>query len=254
MNRTEPGAPRAVIAEDEAVLREELRHKLGELWPELRVVGEAASGVEALRLLEQQAPDVLFLDIQMPGLTGLDVAQQVQGRCHVVFVTAYDDHALAAFDAGAVDYLVKPLQMARLATAIARVKRHLALAPPPLDDVLRELARGAPATEYLRWINASLADEVRVITVDEVLYFQADTKYTRVVTEDGEALIRRSLKELQEQLDPGTFWVIHRSTIVNANAIAGVTRDFRGRVRVKLRSRDERLPVSEAHEHLFRQM
>lgn len=247
-------APRAILAEDETVLREELRQKLQELWPELRVVAEAASGVEALRLLEQHAPDVMFLDIEMPGLTGIDVALQVQGRCHVVFVTAYDAYALEAFDAGAIDYVVKPVETARLATALARVKRNLASAPPPLESILRDLARAAPAHDYLRWINASLAGEVRVITVDEVVYFQSDSKYTRVVTDDGEALIRRSLKELQEQLDPGMFWTIHRSTIVNANAIAGVSRDFRGRVSVKLKFRDERLPVSEAHEHLFRQM
>ena len=248
------GTPIAVLAEDETVLREELRQRLHELWPELRIAGEAASGIEALQLLQHHSPDVLFLDIQMPGLSGIDVALQVQGRCHIVFVTAYDAYAVAAFEAGAVDYVLKPVQTARLATAIARVKLRLGSTPPPLENLLRELARAAPAHDYLRWINASLGAEVRVITVDEVLYFQADTKYTRVVTGDGESLIRRSLKELQEQLDPGTFWPIHRSTIVNANAIAGVSRDFRGRISVKLKSRAEKLLVSEAHEHLFRQM
>lgn len=247
-------SPVAVLAEDEAVLRDELRQHLRELWPQLRIAAEAASGIEALQAIERHAPDVLFLDIQMPGLTGIDVALQVQGRCHIVFVTAYDAYAVSAFEAGAVDYVLKPIQAARLATAVARVKQRLGTAPQPMQELLRELARGQPAQEYLRWINASLGSEVRLITVDEVLYFQADTKYTRVVTAGGEALIRRTLKELQEQLDPGTFWPIHRSTIVNANAVAGVSRDFRGRISVKLKTRPEKLAVSEAHEQLFRQM
>ncbi len=185
-------APVAILAEDEAVLRDELRQHLQQLWPQLHIAGEAASGIEALQLIERHAPDVLFLDIQMPGLTGLDVALQVQGRCHIVFVTAYDAYAVAAFEAGAVDYVLKPIQSARLATAVARIKQRLGTAPQPMQELLRELARAQPATEYLRWINASLGSEVKLITVDEVLYFQADTKYTRVVTAGGEALIRRS--------------------------------------------------------------
>jgi DNA-binding LytR/AlgR family response regulator len=246
--------PTALIAEDEAVLRDELRTHLLQLWPELRIAGLASSGIEALQLLDQHHPQVLFLDIQMPGLTGLDVARQAAGRCHVVFVTAYDAHAVAAFEQGAVDYVLKPYDTARLATAVRRVKERLNSSPPALDGLLRELASAQPPREHLRWINASQGQEVRLITVDEVCYFQADTKYTRVVTAGGESLIRRSLKELLEQLDPGCFWLIHRSTIVNANAIAGVSRDFRGRVSVKLKSRGEKLPVSEGHEHLFRQM
>ncbi|MEO5771151.1 MAG: LytTR family DNA-binding domain-containing protein [Burkholderiaceae bacterium] len=247
-------APSALIAEDEAVLREELRSHLRLLWPELKIVGLASDGIEALQLLDDVRPDVMFLDIQMPGLTGLEVARQADGRCHVVFVTAYDAHAVAAFEQGAVDYVLKPYDAARLATAVRRIKQRLNEVPPPLDGLLRELAAVQPAREHLRWINASQGQEVRLITVDEVCYFQADTKYTRVVTADGEALIRRSLKELQEQLDPSCFWPIHRSTIVNANAIAGVARDFRGRISVKLKARSEKLAVSEGHEHLFRQM
>ena len=246
--------PTALIAEDEAVLRDELCAHLQQLWPELHIVGLARSGIEALQLLDAQCPDVMFLDIQMPGLTGLEVARQAGGRCHVVFVTAYDAHAIAAFEQGALDYVLKPYDTARLATAVRRVKQRLNEAPPPLDGLLRELAAAQPAREHLRWINASQGQEVRLITVDEVCYFQADTKYTRVVTASGEALIRRSLRELQEQLDPSCFWPIHRSTIVNASAIAGVSRDFRGRVSVKLKSRSEKLAVSEGHEHLFRQM
>jgi DNA-binding LytR/AlgR family response regulator len=242
-----------LIAEDEDVLRVELRSHLASLWPELEVVAEAANGIEALRALDRDAPQVAFLDIEMPGLTGLDVARQIQGRCHVVFVTAYDAHAIAAFEQGAIDYVLKPYEDARLALAVRRVQERLKSTPPPLDGLLRELAR-VPAREHLRWINASQGQEVRLITVDEVCYFQSDAKYTRVVTATGEALIRRSLKELLDELDPHHFWQIHRATVVNANAIAGVSRDFRGQVSVKLKARPERLAVSEAHVHLFRQM
>ena len=246
--------PSALIAEDEVVLRDELQAHLKSLWPELKIVALAANGIEALQALDEQRPDVMFLDIQMPGLTGLEVARQAEGRCHVVFVTAYDAHAVAAFEQGAIDYVLKPYDAARIATAVRRVRQRLHETPPALDGVLRELAAAQPPREHLRWINASQGQEVRLITVDEVCYFQSDTKYTRVVTANSEALIRRSLKELQDQLDPSCFWQIHRSTIVNANAIAGVSRDFRGHISVKLKTRSEKLPVSEGHEHLFRQM
>ena len=244
----------ALIAEDEAVLREELAAQLAALWPELRIAALARDGIEALQLIERHQPDIAFLDIEMPGLTGLEVARQCEGRCHIVFVTAYDAHAVAAFEQGAIDYVLKPYDAARLAATVRRVKQRLGDVPASLGGVLRELANRAPARSYLRWINASAGQEVRVITVDEVCYFQADTKYTRVVTVDSDALIRRSLKELQDELDPACFWPIHRSTIVNANAIAGVSRNLRGRISLKLKARSERLPVSEAHEHLFRQM
>jgi DNA-binding LytR/AlgR family response regulator len=246
--------PTAIVAEDEVVLRDELRARLTALWPELEVVALAGNGIEALQLIERHRPEVVFLDIEMPGLTGLEVARECEGRAHVIFVTAYDAHAIAAFEQGAIDYVLKPFDVARLATAVRRTKERLASAPPALGHVLRELAQAAPALRHLQWINASQGQEVRLITVGEVLYFQADTKYTRVVLADSEALIRTPLKELLEELDPNCFWPIHRSTIVNANAIAGVSRDFRGRVSVRLKSRSERLPVSEAHEHLFRQM
>ncbi|NJD30390.1 MAG: response regulator transcription factor [Gammaproteobacteria bacterium] len=249
-------APTALIVEDESVLRRELRELLAQLWPELELLGEAGTGIEAVRLLERRIPDVLFLDIQMPGMSGLDVARHVQGRCHVVFTTAYDAYAVAAFEAGAVDYVLKPVQAARLATAIERVKQRLATAPAParLDELLQTLSQGLAGRNYLRWINATTGQNMRVITTDEVAYFQADTKYTRVVTSDGEALVRMSLRQLQEQLDPSTFWQVHRSTIVNANAIASVARDFRGHVFLLLKQRPERLAVSEPYHHLFRQM
>jgi DNA-binding LytR/AlgR family response regulator len=246
----------AVVAEDEATLRHQLVEQLGQLWPELDIVGEAADGVQALRLLDDRQPDVLFLDIQMPGATGLEVARQANGRCHVVFVTAYDQHAVAAFDQGAVDYVLKPVSAARLFTAVTRLKQRLGSPPVRLDTALAQLAPATSAggRQALRWINASVGQNLKLITVDEITYFQADNKYTRVVTAEGEALIRKPLKELVEELDPSQFWQIHRSTLVNATAIAGVTRDFRGRMMVKLKTRPESLLVSDTYTHLFRQM
>ncbi|MFG6488122.1 LytR/AlgR family response regulator transcription factor [Roseateles sp. BYS78W] len=250
-------SPTAVVAEDEAALRGELVEQLGRLWPELSIVGEAADGLEALRLLDQHRPDILFLDIEMPGATGIDVARQVAGRSHVVFVTAYDQYAIAAFDQGAVDYLLKPLAGARLFTAISRLKARLGQAPAPLGGVLEQLSsRPAPsaARAPLRWINASVGQTLRLITVDEVMFFQSDNKYTRLALKDGEALIRKPLKELIDELDPQQFWQIHRSTLVNVNAIASVSRDFRGRMQIKLKHGSEMLLVAESCAHLFRQM
>jgi DNA-binding LytR/AlgR family response regulator len=248
-------APTAVVAEDEPVLRAQLKELLGAAWPELEVVAAAEDGVQAMRALERHHPDVLFLDIQMPGLTGLEVARQANGRCHVVFVTAYDQYAVAAFEEGAVDYLMKPLDAARLAIACDRVKKRLTAAPARLEGLLEMLAkRVAQAQPYMRWINASQGDEVRLITVNEICYFQSDTKYTRAVTANNECLIRKSLKELLDELDPALFWQIHRSTIVNVNAIAAVSRDLAGRLAIKLKSRQETLPVSQPFAHLFKQM
>jgi DNA-binding LytR/AlgR family response regulator len=246
--------PTAILAEDEAVLCDELRQHLRELWPALRIVGEAATGIAALELIERHSPDILFLDIEMPLLSGLDVAQQAHARCHIVFVTAYDTHAVAAFEAGAVDYVLKPLERGRLRLAVERLQQRMGSAPPDLSVLLNELTRTAKPRSYLRWINASIGQSLRLITVDEVIYFQADTKYTRVVTATADALIRKSLQELQSELDPAIFWPIHRSTLVNANAISGVSRDLRGRLSVTLKQRQERLSVSESHQHLFKQM
>jgi DNA-binding LytR/AlgR family response regulator len=248
-------SPTAVIAEDEPVLRAQLRDLLLLAWPELVIAAVAEDGHQALRALEQHTPDVLFLDIQMPGLTGLEVARHASGRCHVVFVTAYDQYAVAAFEAGAADYVMKPLSAERLATACDRIRKRLSAAPAELENLLEVLSRRAAQVQpYLRWVNASLGNEVKLITVDEICYFQSDTKYTRVVTADGESLIRKSLKELLEELDPGLFWQIHRSTIVNVNSIASVSRDFGGHVIVKLKQRKETLPVSQPFAHLFQQM
>jgi DNA-binding LytR/AlgR family response regulator len=204
--------------------------------------------------LDNHAPDLMFLDIQMPGMTGLEVAQQAQGRCHIVFVTAYDAYAVSAFETGALDYVLKPLEDERLRLAFDRVKQRLGSTPQNLEVLLRELIRNAEPRKYLRWINASVGHVMQLITVDDVVYFQADVKYTRVVTATCEALIRRPLNELRNELDPSVFWQIHRSTIVNANAIAGVSRDMRGHITLKLKRRDEMLNVSESHAHLFRQM
>jgi DNA-binding LytR/AlgR family response regulator len=188
----------------------------------------------------------------MPGLNGIEVARQASGRCHVDFVTAYDQHTLAAFEQGAADYLLKPVTTARLATTVARLKERIGRPAPALEGLLREF--GGTSRGFLKWINASQGQTVRVITVDDVCYFQADSKYTRVVTAEGESLIRKPIKELCDELDPSAFWQIHRSTIVNVNAIAGVVRDLRGRTQVRLKKRGELLPVSDAYTQRFRQM
>ena len=246
---------KAIIAEDEPILRGELRDALARLWPELDVCAEVEDGIAALREIAALAPDVLFLDIQMPGVSGLEVAKHASGRCHIAFVTAYDKYAVAAFEQGAVDYVMKPFSPARLATAIERLKAKAASSPASLDGLLRTLADAAGARkEYLRWITASQGSELRLITVDEIVYFQADNKYTLVVTPEKESLIRRPIKELIDELDPQVFWQIHRGTLVNVNAIAGVHRDLGGHMRVKLKGRKETLPVSEPYHGLFRQM
>jgi DNA-binding LytR/AlgR family response regulator len=251
-----PHMPTAIVAEDEATLRQQLVEQLSQLWPDLAIVGEAADGIQALRLLDEHRPDVLFLDINMPGATGLEVARQASGKSRVVFVTAYDQHAIAAFEQGAIDYVLKPISAARLFTTVGRLRERLNAPPARLDGLLPQLAQSpAPAARgALRWINASVGQNLRLITVDEIVYFQADNKYTRVVTVDGEALIRKSLKELVDELDAQQFWQIHRSTLVNVAFIAGVTRDFRGRMLVKLKKRDDSLLVSDTYTHLFRQM
>ena len=247
--------PTAIIAEDEPLLRQELRQELSALWPELEVRAEAVDGTEALQAILDKAPDIAFLDVEMPGMTGVEVAQAVNGRCHVVFVTAYDKYAVAAFEQQAADYILKPYSRERLAAAVTRLRERLQGVPAKLDGILEALAQHAPAqTSYLRWITASQGPKVRFVTVDKVCYFQADNKYTMVMTADSELLIRRPIKELHEALDPQTFWQIHRSTLVNVNEIADVTRDLHGHLRVQLKSRKESLAVSEPYNHLFRQM
>ena len=248
-------APTAVIAEDEANLRDELRETLAEIWPELEIKAEAHDGKEARDALEQHRPDILFLDIEMPGMTGLEVARIANGRCHVVFVTAYDNYAVKAFERAAIDYVMKPVTTERLQETVRRLKARVQERPANLGDLVDALAeRLAPAQEYLRWITVPRGQEMELITIDEIVYFQSDNKYTRVVTSERDALIRRTIKELADEVDPKMFWQIHRSTLVNVNAIAGVMRDFGGRMRLRIKRRKETLPVSEPYEHLFRQM
>jgi len=246
---------KAVIAEDEPVLRAELKEMLAKLWPELVICAEAEDGIQALHALETHAPEILFLDIQMPGMSGLEVARKASGKCHVAFVTAFDKYAVAAFEEGAVDYVMKPFSPARLATTVARLKEKLNSTPANLDGLLKALAAAKEnGKEYLRWITASQGDDLRLITVEEICYFQADNKYTLVVTAEQESLIRRPIKELIDELDPNIFWQVHRGTLVNVNAIAGVTRDIGGHLRVKLKQRKETLPVSDPYVHKFKQM
>ena len=248
--------PSAIIAEDESILRDELAELLGELWPELDLVARVEDGVAALAALTRHSPDVAFLDIQMPRLTGLDVARQATHRCHVVFVTAYDEYAVNAFEQGVVDYVLKPYSAARLATTVSRLKEKLSSEPADLSRILEKLSQqhGRVDKNYLRWINASAGAAVRLITVEEILYFKADNKYTLVVTHEGESLIRKTIRELTDELDPAMFWQTHRSTVVNVNAIDRVVRDMVGHTQLRLKSRKETLPVSDPYAHLFKQM
>jgi DNA-binding LytR/AlgR family response regulator len=210
-----------------------------------------------LEALEDRVPDLMFLDIRMPEMTGVEVARHVGNRCHVVFVTAYDEYAVQAFETGAVDYVLKPATDERLATTIARLKARLASPAPPQDlkAILAQISEHVGGRkERLQWIKATIGQNLRLIPVAEVLFFQSDEKYTRVVTADAEALIKTPIRELLDGLDPEAFWQIHRSTIVNAAAIAAVTRDFRGQAHVKIRGKDDSLVVSRIYSHLFKQM
>ena len=249
--------PRAIVADDEVHLAEHLRARLQHLWPQLEVLSLAGNGIDALRAINEAEPDIAFLDIRMPGLTGLELAKRVDTRTHIVFVTAFDQYAVEAFDREVVDYLLKPVTDERLGKAIERLQRKLASAerPPALDDVLAKLARAIPgAGGRMRWIRALKGDLVQQIAVDDVLFFQAADKYTCVMTREGESLIRMPLAELTPQLDAQAFWQIHRSTVVNMNEVASTRRDLAGRVFVKLKGGSAELPVSRAYAHLFKQM
>jgi len=258
MNARDDLPPRpstAILAEDERLLADELADLLHGLWPQLQIVARADDGVAALNAIETHAPDLAFLDIQMPLLNGIEVARQISGRCHVAFITSYDQYALDAFEAGAIDYVLKPPTAARLATTVQRLKARLEQPPPDLRRALKDLVQYAPAApRYLQWINASRGAAVRLITVEEVLYFKSDQKYTLVVTSDAEALIKKTIKELSEELDPTMFLQVHRSTMVNVHAIDTVIRDDRGNLKLRLKHRSEVLSVSEAYHHLFQQM
>jgi DNA-binding LytR/AlgR family response regulator len=247
--------PTALIAEDEPLMRERLKERLAEAWPELEIVAEAADGDEALAAFDAHRPELAFLDIRMPGRTGLEVAAAIGADCHVVFITAYDQYAIAAFDAGAVDYLLKPVDAERLAVTVDRVRRKMAATPADLSALIADLRSAVRGEDTrLKWIKAAVGKQVRLIAVDDVVYFQSDTKYTRVVLAQSEALIRTPLKDLIGSLDPDRFWQIHRGTIVNVEAIAGVQRENAERQFVLLKGRPERLGVSRQFFHLFRQM
>ena len=244
----------AVIADDEAHLRNKLRESLLSLWPQLDICAEAADGLQAMQALQQFEPDILFLDIHMPGISGLRVAELADGRSHVVFVTAYDQYAVAAFEQGAADYVIKPFSAERLAGTVMRLKQRVGQPPVNLEGILKTLSADPPRKEYLRWITTSAGSNVRLITAEEVCYFRSDSKYTIVASADSETLIRTSIRELVALVDPNLFWQIHRSTLVNVNAIAAVNRDLGGHLRVSLKRRPETLSVSEPYEHRFRSM
>jgi len=242
----------AVIAEDEPLLRAQLKARLAEAWPELRIVAEAGNGVQALALFDTHEPDVMFLDIRMPEMSGLDVARALAGRCHTVFVTAYDEYAVAAFEEGAVDYVLKPVNATRIAKVVERLRKRIAAQPSDLSAILSRLAEreGAP----LKWIRASLGNAMKLIAIEDVLYFQAEDKYTKVVTAEGDALIKKPIKELYEELDPAAFWQIHRGTIVNLRAVAQVERDWRDQPLIHLKNRPEKLVVSRTFAARFKSM
>ena len=270
MNPRLDGRPvTALIADDEAPMRDLLRARLATVWPDLAIVAEAANGVEAVELGERHRPDIAFLDIRMPGLSGIEAAQRLYAHSHIVFATAYDQYALDAFEQGALDYLLKPVSAERLATTCARLQARLSAPSPapataaPPQDIGRQLAqltsllegRGKPEKPaYLRWIQAQVGANLRMVSTKEILFFQSDEKYTRVQTAGTEYLIRKTLKELLDELDPDEFWRIHRSTLVRVDAIAEVRRDLRGRQMLRVRGHPEELEVSRNHSYLFQQM
>ena len=244
-----------LIAEDEPLMRERLQELLASQWPQAQVVAVCHNGNDAWDSFLEHEPDVAFLDIRMPGLSGLEVAQRIGTRAHVVFVTAYDQYAVDAFEAGALDYLLKPVEADRLAKAIERVQSKLASPPLSMAHILQQIKATLPAQDRqpLKWIRASVGKQIKLIDVDDVIFFQSDTKYTRVVLKDSEALIRTPIKDLLGDLDDAKFWQIHRSTVVAVKAIAAAERIDAERMQVSLKGLNEKLPVSRAFTHLFRE-
>ncbi|MEQ1804119.1 MAG: LytTR family DNA-binding domain-containing protein [Burkholderiaceae bacterium] len=265
-------AATALIADDEPLLRERLRSLLMRLWPQLAIVGEARNGREAVELFDEHEPSVVFLDVHMPGLNGIDAARSIARRAQIVFVTAYEKYAVQAFEQGALDYLVKPFDEERLADTVTRLKQRLSVVAsaragsasgaPALDVLLAELStemrrRGsenAGAAVHLQWIKASVGQSVRLIPVGQVAYLRSDEKYTLVVWDGGEALIRKTIRELADELDPQRFAQVHRSVIVNLNHVVQVNRGLNETAEVQLKGRSELLPVSRSFVHVFRQM
>jgi DNA-binding LytR/AlgR family response regulator len=276
MNNASTAPVRAVIADDERLMREQLHNRLAEVWPELQIVAEARNGLEAVELVAQHRPELVFLDIRMPGLSGVDAARQIaqmpvaddEQLPEIVFITAYDQYAVLAFEQGVCDYVLKPAERERLLLTTQRIRARLARRgtpeamtdadrAPPIQQLLHKLAaqlNPAAAPRYLDWIQASVGQGIQMIAVAEVLFFISDEKYTRVQTPGTEALIRKPIKELIDELDPAVFWQIHRSTLVNVQAITSITRDFRGRQIVSVRGHPEKLEVSRSYAHLFKGM
>ncbi|MES2038095.1 MAG: LytTR family DNA-binding domain-containing protein [Pseudomonadota bacterium] len=262
-------AATAMIVDDESPMRDQLRARLQQVWPDLSIIAEAANGIVAIEQAEELHPDIIFLDIRMPGKNGIEAASILAKQALVVFVTAYDEYAIQAFERGAMDYLLKPVEADRLAGTCQRLQERLKqrqqekTAPTnPASDQAKQveqmltqlMQQQSQKREYLRWIQASVGTSLRMVSTKEILFFRSDEKYTLVQTEQAEYLIRKSLKELEDELDPKEFWRIHRSTLVRVSAIAEVTRDFRGRQLIGLKGHAEKLEVSRNHTHLFQQM
>ena len=251
---------KAIIADDEAQLRIYLKSKLADIWPELIICGEAENGLEALDLIESDRPAIAFLDIKMPGLSGIEVAQKISTNCRVVFITAFDQYAIAAFENEAVDYILKPVTVERLCKTVKRLKKQIATEAVPSTDYASTMERllaalkntGPP--DYLKWLKVRHGEEVRLISIDEVCYFKAEDKYTVVKTHEGESLIKKSIQQLSAEINPDQFWRIHRATIINVSQIAGVSRSFAGRLIITLKDLPGTLTVSRSYAHMFKQM
>jgi DNA-binding LytR/AlgR family response regulator len=248
--------PTALLVDDEPHLLDHLERELAVVWPALQIVGKARNGREALEAVGKEAPDVLFLDIRMPGISGLEVAARLRSSAQIVFVTAFDEYAIAAFDAAAVDYLLKPVTSERLARTVERLEARLGQQTPIAMDAIRAVVDRLTAMnrEHVDWLRVGKRDTVQLLPVAEIVYLEADHKYTSVFTANAEFLVRSSIKELEARLDPAVFWRIHRSAIVNATEVAEARRDPRGRYVLTLRHRKEKLTVSQSYGHLFRLM
>jgi len=245
---------KAIIADDEQHIAEDLRRRLTQLWPELHIVAMVHDGMAAQQALTELKPDIAFLDISMPGQSGLDAARTAAADCRIVFVTAYDDHAVQAFEQAAVDYLLKPVSDERLSRCVERLKQRSIFAPDALLTRLQQLLATPEKTGALRWLRIQVGQTVRMVAVDEVCYFQSADKYTTVLTRDAELLLRTPLKDLIAQLDTEQFWQVHRGTLVNARQIVSAHHDLLGKVTLNLRDRTEKVAVSRSYTHLFRQM